>query len=280
MRLFVLRSIVVASDLGEPSVPAVRTGVEFARLTGARLHLLHVADASIPDGETRLRDHARRAAPDMAEAASVRVAVGAPGAAIAERAAQVDADVVVLGPHRQNGRGPTLGTTATEVVDAAACPCLIVAGVLRLPLEHVMAPVDLSEATSGSLAVALTWASALRRPNHEAELTVLHVLKGPESQGVAADLRREAERVRALGGGAAMVRVRERLTSAADPASEILERAAADAADLLVMGTGATAAGRDSAERRIGRVSSAVVRGTARPVLLVPPPVWRDRSAD
>jgi nucleotide-binding universal stress UspA family protein len=150
----------------------------------------------------------------------------------------------------------------------------------------VIAPVDLSGATRGSLAVALTWASALRRPESETELTVLHVLVDPEGQtsseghDAAADLHREATQVRAEAGSAARVQVRELLTASADPASEILRRADADAADLLVIGTGATAAGRDSAERRIGRVSAAVVRATPRPVLLVPPPVWRNQGAE
>lgn len=276
MRLFVLRSILVASDLGDASLPAMRTGAELARLTDARLHLLHVAETPSPDGEARLRDHARRAAPDDREFASVRVLSGAPGAAIAEHAARVDADVVVLGAHRGRRSSGALGATSTAVVDAVACPCLVIGGEFRLPIERVLAPVDLSEASSGSLAIALTWASALRRPNDEAELIVLHVLAGRGTEAAAEGLHRAGEQVRKWAGSAASVRVRELLSTSADPASEILHRASADAADLLVMATGATAVGRNSAELRVGRVSSAVARAAARPVLLVPPPVWRD----
>ena len=278
MRLFVLRSILVASDLGESSSAAVRTGTQLARLTGAPLHLVHVAAAPGRDGEERLRDHARRAAPGAPEATSAHVTAGPPGAAIAAYAAQVGADVIVFGPHRRNGPRPALGSTASEVVDAAACPCLIVAGELPLPLERVMAPVDLSEASGGSLAVALTWASALRRPDRESELTILRVETSEDDQSAAAGLDPVVERVRAWAAGAARVRVRDVRVASEDPASEILRRADADAADLLVIGTGAAAAGRESAERRVGRVSSAVIRDTPRPVLLIPPAVWRSQD--
>jgi nucleotide-binding universal stress UspA family protein len=163
-------------------------------------------------------------------------------------------------------------------VDAATCPCLIAAGSLPLPLERVMAPVDLSEAAAGSLAVALTWASALRRPDRESELAVLHVVTGEENPTPALD--GVVERLRAWAGGVARVRVRVLRVESADPAGEILRRATSDSADLLVMGTGTAAAGRESTERRVGRVSSAVIRATPRPILLVPPPVWRRQDGE
>jgi nucleotide-binding universal stress UspA family protein len=278
MRLFALRSILVASDLGELSLPAVRAAVELARLAGARLHLLHVTNAAIGDAEFRLRDQARLAASGDVRGASVHVVAGAPGAEIVKHATRVDADVIVLGVHRRRGQSAALGTTATGVVDAAACPCLIVAGNLRLPLERVMAPIDFSEAAPGSLAVALTWASALRRPNGEAELTVLHVAADSASEADREALNREVERIRSWAGGAARVRLHEQVIPSPDPADEILQRAATGAADLIVMGTGATAAERDSPERRVGRVTAAVMHDTSVPVLVVPPRAWQSQG--
>jgi nucleotide-binding universal stress UspA family protein len=279
MQLFLLRSVLVASDLGELSLPAVRTAIDLARLAGARLHLLHVGDTMIAsDDESRLRDHARRAAPGELKGASMRVVMGSPSTAIVEHATRVDADVIVLGPHRRDSPSAAFGSTATAVVDAASCPCLIVAGNLRLPLERVMVPIDLSESGGGSLAVAVTWASALRPRNEDADLSVLHVSTGAEDHANGEALHLEVERIRAWAGGAARVRLRERVISSADPASEILERAAEDAADLVVMGTGANAAERDTAERRVGRVTRAVIRNAPCPVLVVPPRVWRSQG--
>lgn len=275
MRLLTLKSVLVATDLDESSPSALRTAARLATLAGARLHLVHVADQPVPGGESRLRELFREAAPDAPGVESAQVVHGMPAEAILDRAAAVDADVVILGPHRR-GTGQTgeLGSTAASVVRTAPCPCLVTATELRLPLGRVIASIDLSEASSGVLSVALSWTSALRPRDGKAWLTALHVTSNPGEDTVQR-VREEVQRAGARARGASFVEIDEQLGPGSDPAEEILRRAASDSADLLVVGT----RGADQPSSALGSVSAAVARATPCPLLLVPPATWRDQDA-
>ncbi|HEX8693944.1 MAG TPA: universal stress protein [Longimicrobium sp.] len=275
MRLLTLKSVLVATDLGESSPSALRSAARLATLAEARLHLVHVADQPVPGDESRLRELFEETAPDAPGLESAQVVVGTPAEAILDRAARVDADVVILGPHRRGtGQKGELGGTAASVVRAAPCPCLVTAMEVRLPLERVIAAIDLSEATSGVLSVALSWASALRPRGGKARLTALHVTSSPGEDTVRR-VREEVERARARARGAAFVEIDERLGPGSDPAEEILRRAASESADLLAVGT----RGVEHASSGLGSVSAAVARATPCPLLLVPPATWMDQDS-
>lgn len=275
MRLLTLKSVLVATDLDESSPSALRTAARLAALADARLHLVHVADRPTPGDEARLRKLFERVAPDAPGLESAQVVYGTPARAILDRAAAVDADVVILGPHRR-GSGPAgeLGSTAASIVRTAPCPCLVTGTELRLPLERVIAAIDLSEAGGGVLSVALTWASALRPRDGKAWLAALHVASNPDEDAVQR-VREEVRRARARSMGASFVEIDERQGAGSDPAGEILRRAASDAADLLVVGTRAA----DLPSPGLGSVSAAVARATPCPLLLVPPATWMDQDA-
>lgn len=275
MRLLTLKSVLVATDLDASSASALRTAARLAALADASLHLVHVADQTVSGGESRLRELFRVTAPDAPGVESAQVLRGTPAGAIVDRAARVDADVVILGPHRR-GTGQTgeLGSTAASLVRTAPCPCLVTATELRLPLERVIAAVDLSEAAGGVLSVALTWASALRPRGGKTWLTALHVTANP-AEDTGERVREEVRRTRARAGGASFVEIHEQLGSGSDPAGEILRRAASDSADLLVVGT----RGADQPSSDLGSVSAAVARATPCPLLLVPPAVWMDQDS-
>jgi universal stress protein E len=275
MRLLTLKSVLVATDLDQSSSSALRTAARLATLAEAKLHLMHVADHPVAAGESRLRELFNLTVPDAPGFESAQVIRGTPAKAIVEQAARVDADVVILGPHRGGtGQRGELGSTAARVVRTAPCPCLVTATELRLPLERVIAAIDLSEAASGVLSVALTWASALRSPGARARLTALHVTSNP-GQDAAQRLREEVQRARAGARGAAFVEIGEQLDSGPQPAEEILRRAALDAADLLVVGT----RGADLSSSDLGSVSAALARAAPCPLLLVPPATWMDQEA-
>ena len=275
MRLLTLKSVLVATDLDASSAIALRTAARLAALAGARLHLVHVSDQTVSGGESRLRELLRETAPDAPGVESAQILRGPPAEAIVDQAARVDADVVILGPHRR-GAGQTgeLGSTAASVVRTAPCPCLVTAAELRLPLERVIAAIDLSEAAGGVLSVALTWASALRPSGGKAGLTALYVAPSPAGD-TGRRVREEVQRTRARAGGASFVEIDERLEAGSDPAAEILRHAASDAADLLVVGT----RGADQPSSDLGSVSAAVARATPCPLLLVPPAVWMDQDS-
>lgn len=271
MRLLILRSILVATDLSETSRPALRTAVRLAPLAGASLHVLHVAESPQADNETRLVEHFRKAAPDAADPTSVRVTFGPPASAIVEHAIECGADAIILGAHRRQTPGGPPGSTARRVVRTASCSCLVAARELRLPLEHVLAPIDVSDIAGGALSLALSWASALRVPGQKADLVVLHVTAGSDSAAARESVHEQVSRGRQRAPDAAQVEIRERIVQDQDPARGILREAATSAADLLVMGTRTT----DDESQELGSVSAAVVRETPCPLLLVPPAVWQ-----
>lgn len=267
MRLLTLNSVLVATDLAATSDPAIRTAARLAPLAGASLHLLHVAADRTAVDEVRLAEHYRQAAPDEAAPSSIRVMTGDPATAIVEHAGSVGADVVIVGPHRRGTNSGDLGSTARSVVATAPCPCLVAATDLRLPLERVLVPIDDSLASSGALALALSWASALRSPGGTADLLAIHVSRNSGQGDAPEALSAEMERLRHITYGVAAVSIREKLIAGEDPAAEILHEAAASTADLLVMGTRAP----DERPRELGSVSGAVVRDVPCPLLLVPP---------
>ena len=136
----------------------------------------------------------------------------------------------------------------------------------RLPLRHILCPMDLSSLSMNSL----EWASAIARARG-AELRALHVVM---SEGLAAP-----EPLGALERGDVMTKLREALratdseeihTGAAikhgDPGSQILKFARALPADVVVMG----AAGAERPARPIGSLTATVVARCDCPVLIVP----------
>jgi nucleotide-binding universal stress UspA family protein len=135
--------VLLATDGSTPAAPAVDRAVTLAVETGATLHVLSVVDSADLDlfsaAETDaiddvLRDAAQTAvdrAADHAEDAGVSVAtavrVGTPHREICAYAADVSADVVVVGTHGRTGlsRG-LLGSVAARVVRSSAVPVLVV----------------------------------------------------------------------------------------------------------------------------------------------------------
>jgi nucleotide-binding universal stress UspA family protein len=194
MRLLTLKSVLVAVDLDDASVPALRTASRLAALAGAELHLLHVRLSPDLNRGPELKRHFDEVVPDAANAESVEEMVGRPAAVIVEHAVKVNADAIILGPHRRSGGDAVMGSTAAGVVRNASCPCLVVTGELRLPLQSVVVSVDLSDATAGSVSVALTWASALRPRSDNARLSILHV---SETASSSAEQRMHEESARA-----------------------------------------------------------------------------------
>jgi universal stress protein E len=276
MRLLSLKSILVATDLGETSRGALRTAARLADLAGAKLHLLHVTDVPGSGNRMRLQEHFRLLVPGAREPDAVDVIPGSPAEVIVEQAARIDADAIVIGPHRRGGPTGELGSTASRLVRTASCPCLVAATELRLPLERVIVPIDLSDTAAGALAVALSWSSALRPRGGRTQLTTLHVSTEAASPETEGEVHAAVERARARAGGAAFVDVRERISPGPDPVRAILAAAESERIDLLVMGT----RGAALAESGFGSVSAAVASTTSCPLLLVPPASWQKHAAD
>jgi nucleotide-binding universal stress UspA family protein len=276
MRPFTLDTVLVATDLSDEDVPALQTAMRLAHLTAANLHVVHAA----ADGDRALDDavdrHLRRADPTADVLPGSTVRRGAADRVILDVAGAVEADVIVLGPHRrEQSRSP--GGTAYRVAAAADRPCLVLPGAMALPLGRVLVPVNASGAARGALAVAMTWASALRRRQSPqspdaTELVIMHVedQAAPDDPSAAELIDAAVSAVTSRIAPVAGVRVRREAAQSDDAAAAIVERARADAVDLIVLGT----RGEIGTASELGSVSSSVIRTTRCPVLLVPPRLW------
>jgi universal stress protein A len=148
------RKILVATDLTNASLPALRTALEMGRRFAAEVVALHVAEppyanrrwyAPFEPSETELLDALRvrqreaalvalealieKARAGSGEAVEARLIVrdGIPADAIPSTAAEVGADVIVMATHGRTGaQHLLLGSIAERVVRTAACPVLTV----------------------------------------------------------------------------------------------------------------------------------------------------------
>lgn len=142
-----LATIIAATDFSDASSDAWQTACALARLAGSRLHLVHVCadplrqpwtvEAVGVDFTALSAEWQREAEQRLAEfqpteaippsSITRAVLVGTPHQAIVAYAAQVQADLIVLGTH---GYGPIkhllLGSVADRVIRHARCPVLTV----------------------------------------------------------------------------------------------------------------------------------------------------------
>ncbi len=293
MRPLTLRTVLVTSDLHPASDAALDSAHRLAKAAGAALHVVHVlvppdarnADGPPPQDATDAVRGVLRRAGVSEDAAKIHLIPGLPADTIRALADRMAADVVVIGPHRERGhaaRHQPLGGTAREIAARAFAPCLVAAEPLRLPLERMLVPMDLSDTARGALLVGLSWASALRMraaSDNGTVLTVLHVQTADEdARNVATttSVDRELELLGQDAGDWAGVTVRGLTEQSTDAAQTIIDRAFSERSDLVVLGT--RGLGLDEMAR-LGSVSAAVSTRLGLPLLLVPPAVWRAHAA-
>jgi nucleotide-binding universal stress UspA family protein len=163
--------LLVAVDAEGHSDPAVRLAAVLARQLGARLSFVHAIgnpvlewgynesprDASTKTGLTdrvaeALDAHVRRAVSAAGEKVPagelVQVEIGRPGKVIADRAREIGADCVVLGPHQKRGVFD-FGSTARFVLGHATT--VWVQPIEPRPIRRILVPVDLSDASMRAL---------------------------------------------------------------------------------------------------------------------------------
>jgi nucleotide-binding universal stress UspA family protein len=291
MKLLRMQVVLAAVDYDDASHAVLDAARALAEASGADLHAVHVdAPTSETRGATRPSERSSAdAAMALLERANVpidrsrcHVIAGEPAPVMRDLAERIGADVIVLGPHReQSGARGHLGGTALMIAAASSAPCLIVRRPLHLPLRRVLVPVDLSDTARGALVVALSWSSALRgapgsaAAHHPAELTAMFVDRAEGAGAATASARHaleaELDRVRKDAGSWAGVSIHGVTVAGADAAGAIADRARDEHADLVVLGT--RGLGLDGAGR-LGSVSAEVSRRMDVPVLLVPPAIW------
>lgn len=165
------RTILVATDFSDFSRQAFDAALILAERAHASLHLVHALEVPLPIFEpyavgvpAEFIGQARKAAQEQLGALEAEVkARGLSGtvslgevpaaAAVAARARELDADLVVVGTHGHTGlRHVFLGSVAERIVKEAPCSVLTVkqGGDLRAP-RVLVAAVDFSEGASQAL---------------------------------------------------------------------------------------------------------------------------------
>jgi len=301
-------SILAATDLSGASDHVLRSAGAVAAATGARLHVIHAFDFASPvylgqrvdratfqdriaAAEAALAAQVERTVPPGVTVGEKRVEIYAAHRAIAEYAALLDAELVVVGAHTHHGSHlGVLGSTTDRLIRTLRVPCLVVRTELGIPLHSVVVPIDLSGPSRAALEIGTRWAGALgssggERAMPETEVAVVHVV--PRLFAVADDvpfdratvppgLNHAVDAAVQAAGSPANVLVREEVRWSDHPASEIVSFSWRDRADLLVLATHG-----DGPVRRalIGATASSVLRRAPCPVLLVPPAMWRRARA-
>ena len=136
------KKILVAIDLSEDSTPVVLQGRAIADPNGAELHLIHVIEplsfaygGDIPMDFSGIQEEIQQQATQQmhrfSEANNIdvrhqHILLGKPEVEIHALAAELGADLIVVGSHGRHGLALLMGSTANGVLHGAACDVLAV----------------------------------------------------------------------------------------------------------------------------------------------------------
>ncbi|WP_319524994.1 universal stress protein [uncultured Desulfosarcina sp.] len=195
------RILAATDSVTTPDAPVV-TAARLARQHHARLYLLHVMESASTENRRWIRHYEtgmemiagteyeqtvgrvlRRTYRDSisGEEAAVRVTAGFPWEGILHWAREIDADLIVLGPHstRAMEKGVVriaglVGSTVENVVIRETCPVMVVnhpANTQQLRFERVLIPVDFSRSCECAVCFAARLAA-----NCHSQLQVFHMI--------------------------------------------------------------------------------------------------------
>jgi nucleotide-binding universal stress UspA family protein len=299
--------LLIGSSLDAESDAIVRTGLAWARAEGARVHLVHAfapqlaaspiigglgrlafpleTDTLLAGEQERMRglleEQVRRAGVSPDETAGHVVRQGAPHRILGDLAAELGADLIVVGATAGGRIHRLLGSTADRLIRRATCPVLVVRGELPMPPARVLAPVDLSPLSAEAFRGAMERLSEL--PGNLPEIEALFVLTPIQRQvspqftpeQIDRFAQDELERfVTAHAGDAARVDVRCK-ARVGTVREEILAEIEAWRPDLIALGTH----GFGGFERLvIGSIATDVLREAPCSVLVVPATPPPDQS--
>lgn len=268
--------------------PVLRPAVQLAAVLGAELHAVHAYE--VPEGlscvsgaggplfggganpgawETQMEERLERQLAGIpgGEAVHCRVVEGSAADALCRTAAEVAADLLVVGASRR-GRAwaGILGSTASQVLAASAIPVLVVHRPFAPGPRRVLLTSDLS---ASGVDVMRRIVATVRLVSPAPQMRCLHVvdldpLIAPPATDEVLEAVAGARLDRSLTEAGLTPAAVERRVRVGDAAREIAREASEWEADLLIVGT----AGAEP--RRVGHVATAAVRGTACNVLVIP----------
>ena len=183
--------ILVGLDATPESTNALRMGLWLHRRLGATVEALHVVDAPAPDdiagrpdtialqlakamddAGQALEDRVARVLEemvitDLGLTDVLRVSRGHPTKVLLDRAREIEADLIVIGPHQRRGR-IDFGSTARSVLAGAPRAVWVQPGLPREP-RRILVPFDLSDHALSALHLGRDLAESFG-----SELTILN----------------------------------------------------------------------------------------------------------
>jgi nucleotide-binding universal stress UspA family protein len=157
--------ILAATDFSTRSNRALRQAGLLAQPGNAQLHIVHVVDDDQPDELVRMekREAERVLNEQIASMPELRdvqvrplVVTGDPFDGILRAAADVNADLIVMGSHRKQLLDIIIGTTIERVIRKGPFPVLMVNNEAQRKYENILAPVDMVDASADALRAATT----------------------------------------------------------------------------------------------------------------------------
>jgi len=160
-----MKRILMATDLSARSDRALERTVDLARRHDAELTIVHVVDEDLP---ASLADAQQTAAAqaiqahvgtlDAGDGPDIKVAtvLGRAYVDILQMSEQVEADLIVIGVHREHAlKDMFRGTTAERVLRAGSVPVLLVKDRIAAPYGRVVVGVDFSVYSRRALEFAI-----------------------------------------------------------------------------------------------------------------------------
>ncbi|ATN37424.1 hypothetical protein ACO34A_27025 (plasmid) [Rhizobium sp. ACO-34A] len=157
------KRILVATDFSTRSDRALRRAIYLAKSLPASLSLVHVIDEDQPkrlvDAQVETTGQLLQEQVDgIREMDGIdcdwQVIRGGPGASLGIAAKDLGADLLVLGPHRQQTlKDVFFGTTAERTMRTSTAPILTAKGVPNGSYKHVLLAIDMSDCSSDAIEV-------------------------------------------------------------------------------------------------------------------------------
>ncbi|WP_248896739.1 universal stress protein [Haloplanus halobius] len=286
-------TIYLPNDGSDPAEAATTCGIELARRFDAAVSVVHVLEADVPPmidveppedpGREALDEEPRQAlerAETQAADADVpcRTAVepGRPHERIVERAAESDADLIVMGTHGRTGLERLLiGSVTERVLRTSDVPVLTTRADGTSAFDAVLVPTDGSDCAARATDHALAIADRYDATVHALSVVDVQSIAGAYHGGtVSAEFIDSLSRERQEAADAVAEQARERGVDVettvleGSPGRTITDYADEHGIDLVSMGTH----GRSGVSRYLlGSVTERVLRTFPGPVLTAPP---------
>jgi nucleotide-binding universal stress UspA family protein len=283
-----LKNIVFATDFSSTAQAALPFAAEIAQRFGAKLFAVHAKspenyalpateiwpalNAQLEKDTEQLKQTLRNHFPDVQN--EVITLDGGVWGVVEAVAQDKKADLIVVGTSGRRGIGKfILGSVAEEILRRAKCPVLTVGPYSpadpprEAKFKRIVYATDFGEGSHEAAAFAVALAE-----EHQAHLTLLHVIQEPKADGLVPADEIEAaaiDRLRALVAGEAELWCEPKaVVRQGVPAEKILEVAKREEADLIVLGI-RKFSGVVLATHLAGTVAHQVVAQAACPVLTV-----------